>query len=187
MALFPFFINLENVQGYVIGSGEHAQEKIEKLKPYHPKLKLISEDDFRAVCLEEKPFYVIVAGKNSEINHQIANFCRERNILVNVVDDPVYCDFLFPSLITHGNLSIGICTGGASPTAGMLIKKQVEEQLPDRIEEILDFLQEKRPVIYQAFENKKQRFFIYHRLTEICILNNRPMTEDEFEGFIKSY
>ena len=99
----------------------------------------------------------------------------------------MYCDFLFPSLITHGNLSIGICTGGASPTAGMLIKKQVEEQLPDRIEEILDFLQEKRPVIYQAFENKKQRFFIYHRLTEICILNNRPMTEDEFEGFIKSY
>ena len=95
MALFPFFINLENVQGYVIGSGEHAQEKIEKLKPYHPKLKLISEDDFRAVCLEEKPFYVIVAGKNSEINHQIANFCREKNILVNVVDDPVYCDFYF--------------------------------------------------------------------------------------------
>ena len=43
MALFPFFINLENVQGYVIGSGEHAQEKIEKLKPYqNPKVQIFA-------------------------------------------------------------------------------------------------------------------------------------------------
>ena len=31
MALFPFFINIENAHGIIIGTGKHAVEKIERL------------------------------------------------------------------------------------------------------------------------------------------------------------
>ena len=34
MALFPFFMNIEGKEGLVIGSGKHAQEKMERLEPY---------------------------------------------------------------------------------------------------------------------------------------------------------
>lgn len=34
--------------------------------------------------------------------------------------DKGYCNFIFPSLIIRGNLSIGICTNGASPSTGVL-------------------------------------------------------------------
>lgn len=185
MALFPFFINLEGTKGLIVGSGKHAQEKIEKLRPYGPNLTLISQEDFKENILYTNPSFVIVAGSDREQNHEIAAMCRKRRIMVNVVDDPEYCDFIFPSLISRGNLSVGICTGGASPAAGMLLKSSIEAQIPEHIEEILDFLQQKRPIINQAFENRKQRFAFYHYISELCISLDRPLTEDEFERYLK--
>jgi len=111
--------------------------------------------------------------------------CRERGILVNTVDDPEYCDFVFPSLITRGNLSVGICTGGASPSMGMLLKQKVEEQIPEHMEEILDWLQEVRPVIAEAVPDKKQRFVVFHRLSEMCMRLGRPLTEKELADLLE--
>ena len=158
MALFPFFINLEGARGLIVGTGRHAQEKIEKLKPYGPRLTVVEEKKFTESLLDSLPAFVIVAGENQEENHKIAKMCRERRILVNVVDDQKYCDFVFPSLINRGNLSVGICTNGASPATGVLLKKRMEAQIPENMESILDFLQKKRPVIAETLTDKKVRF-----------------------------
>ena len=184
MALFPFFINIENQTGMIIGTGKHATEKIEKLKPYGPKLTIIKEEEFQEHVLDTLPAFVIVAGEDREQNHKIAKMCRERRILVNVVDDQEYCDFIFPSLISHGNLSVGICTNGASPATGVLLKRKIEGQIPDRMEEILDFLQEKRSVIKQSFLDKKQRFSFYYELSELCMEKKRPLSEEEFAELV---
>jgi siroheme synthase-like protein len=185
MALFPFFINLESARGLIVGTGRHAQEKIEKLEPYGPSLTVISEDEFEENILERGFRFVIVAGENVDQNHEISEICRRHGILVNVVDDPEYCDFIFPSLISRGNLSVGISTNGASPAAGVLLKRKMEAQIPDNIEEILDFLQEKRPVISQAFKNKKQRFQFYYQISELCMSLNRPLTDLEFKELLE--
>lgn len=185
MALFPFFVNIENQTGLMIGTGKHAQEKIEKLKLYGPKLMVIKEEEFQESLLDILPAFVIVAGENVEQNHKIAEMCRARRILVNVVDDQEYCDFIFPSLISNGNLSVGICTNGASPATGVLLKRKIEAQIPEHMEEILDFLQKKRPVIKQNFPDKKQRFSFYYELSELCMANDRPLTEKEFADLIR--
>lgn len=124
--------------------------------------------------------FVIVAGENTEENHWIAGLCRGRRIPVNVVDDQEYCDFIFPSLIARGSLSVGICTNGASPSTGVLLKKKIEAQIPGNIEEILDFLQEKRSEIKEAIPDKKKRFAFYYKLSEICMEEDRALTEEEF-------
>lgn len=120
------------------------------------------------------------AEKVQEENRRIAGWCRERGIPVNVVDDQEYCDFIFPSLITRGSLSVGICTNGASPSVGVLLKRKIEEQIPEHMEEILDFLQEKRPAIKEAIEDKKKRFAFYYKLAEWCMEQDRTLTEEEF-------
>ena len=202
MALFPFFMNIEGANGLITGGGKHALEKIQRLKPYGPKLRVISRDflqdieadgelelvhrDFAENDLDDLPAFVIVAGHDSDENHKIAALCRERRIPVNVVDDQEYCDFIFPSLIAHGNLSVGICTNGASPATGVLLKRRIEEQIPDNIEEILDFLQEKRPEIAKALTNKKQRFTFYYKLSETCMAKNRSLTEEEFQMLLSA-
>lgn len=201
MSLFPFFVDIEGREGLVIGGGKHAVEKVQRLLPYGPHLRVIATE-FRAEIeqipglerihrefldsdLDSQPAFVVVAGDDVEENHRIAELCRERRILVNVVDDQEYCDFIFPSLISRDKLSIGICTNGASPSTGVLLKRKIEEQIPDRIEEILDFLQEKRPVIMRSISDKRKRFAFYYELSEICMEKNRPLTEEEFLDILK--
>ena len=180
MALFPFFVNIENKEGLIIGTGKHAKEKIEKLEPFGAKLRIIPEGEFAEKDLESLPAFVIAAGEDANENHRIAELCRERRIPVNVVDDQEYCDFIFPSLITHGNLTVGVCTNGASPATGVLLKQKFEEQIPDNIEEILDFLQSVRPEIAKTLTNKKQRFKFYYKMSKLCIEENRALSEEEF-------
>lgn len=201
MTLFPFFMNIEGAKAILTGGGKHALEKIERLKPYGPKLHVIAPEflqeieenpelelsyrNFEESDLDSMPAFVIVAGEDAEENHKIAALCRARRILVNVVDDQEYCDFIFPSLIAHGSLSVGICTNGASPSTGVLLKRKIQQQIPDNIEEILDFLQEKRSQIMDAIPNKKQRFAFYYTLSEICMAKNRSLTEEEFINLLE--
>lgn len=140
----------------------------------------ISHRKFVEEDLTEAIDFVIVAGENAEENHWIAGLCRGRRIPVNVVDDQEYCDFIFPSLIARGSLSVGICTNGASPSTGVLLKKKIEAQIPGNIEEILDFLQEKRGEIKDTIPDKKKRFAFYYKLSEICMEEDRALTEEEF-------
>ena len=200
MTLFPFFIDIKDKPGLIIGNGKHALEKVERMLPYGPRLTVIAPEFLpeieaiaereETIVLERRAFteadlerewtFVIAAGHNREENHRIAALCKQKKILVNVGDDQPACQFVFPSLIAQGSLSIGICTAGASPSAGIYLKKQMEELIPDRIEEILDWLQSKRPVIRKAIPDGKQRFAFYHTLSEICMEENRPLGEEEF-------
>lgn len=201
MALFPFFIDITNKHALLIGGGKHALEKIEKLRPFGVKLHVIATE----VCLEiekdetifwhKRNFkdeditkdlaFVIAASDDAELNHYISALCQEKNILVNVVDDQPYCQFIFPSLVTRGNLSVGICTAGASPAVGVRIRKQVEELLPNQTEQILDWLASKRPYITEHITNGKKRFAFYHKLAGICMDENRILSEEEFLELIK--
>lgn len=140
---------------------------------------------FELSDLDTIPFFVIVATDSKEENRKIATLCKERSILVNAVDDTEACDFIFPCLIAKGKLSVGICTGGASPSVGIQLKKKVEQMLPDRVEEILDWLQEKRPVILQAIPDAKKRFAFHRTLSELCMKENRILTETEFFNMLE--
>lgn len=196
MSLFPFFMDISGKEGLVIGGGKHALEKVQRLLPYTPKLCVIADrfeeeikqiPDLELICrgfeetdLERYPAFVVVAGDDEEENHRIAELCREKRILVNVVDDQKYCDFIFPSLISKGNLTIGISTNGASPSTGVLIKRKIQEQIPDQIEEILDFLQAKRSIIAERFPDKKKRYTFYYELSGQCMEKECPLEEEEF-------
>ena len=222
MALFPFFMDISGKEGLIIGGGKHALEKIQRLAPFSPCLKVIAKDicpaikamteaasaelrgnsedeslkqemaaritlvkrDFRDSDLDSFPAFVIVAGDDPEEKHRISGLCRERRIPVNVVDDQAYCDFVFPSLIARGELSVGICTNGASPGTGVLLKRKMEQQIPDHIEGILDYLKGKRPEIAARIRDKKKRFSFYYALSEMCMELDRPLSKDEFDELI---
>ena len=164
MAYFPFFIDIESADGLIIGSGKHALEKIERLEPYGPKLRVVEE--FKESALEPRPDFVIIACDDVEERRKIAELCRERHILVNSVDDIENCDFIFPSLIKRGKLSVGIMTSGASPVFGMDLKKQIEEWLPENIEEILEWMEMIRPEMKEKYPDMKERAKVFRAIYE---------------------
>ncbi|MGL4282782.1 MAG: precorrin-2 dehydrogenase/sirohydrochlorin ferrochelatase family protein [Eubacterium aggregans] len=67
---------------------------------------------------------VVAATDDARVNAKIVADCKARGILVNCVENPEVSDFIFPSVVRRGDLTLSVCTEGASPT---LIKAIVSE------------------------------------------------------------
>lgn len=195
MAYFPFFVDLEGQRGLIVGGGTVALRKAEKLLPYGPALTVVAPEpvsELAALPVEltrrefqpedlDRADFVIAATDNEEENHRISALCQERKIPVNVVDDKEACSFLFPALVRRGNLSVGVSTGGSSPTAAIWLKEQIEGLLPEQTEEILTWLEAQRPLLKERLPNQRARAACFARLFAACLALGRPLTEQERE------
>ena len=202
MAYFPFFVELAGASGLVAGGGKVALRKVEKLLPYGPRLTVIAPriDEkilampgvvcfrraFEPADLEGKDFAVAAAG-DREVNHRISRLCRERKIPVNVVDDKEASSFLFPSLIKRGELSVGISTGGSSPSAAIYLKERFAEAVPENLPEILDFLAGERANIRQAVSCGGRREALMKELFWACMEQGGPLTREEVRRRMEKY
>lgn len=190
MPWFPFFVNLEQAQGLVVGGGTVALRKVEKLLPYGPQLTVVAPDicpslaSLPGLTLRRRPFaeadltpypaFVIAATGDKALNHRIAALCRERRIPVNVVDDPAACSFFFPALVQRGRLSVGISTGGASPTAAVWLKEKIEALLPPNFADILDRLEHRRASVKAQEPDESRRAARFRADFELMLTATPP-------------
>ena len=199
MAYFPMFVDLDGKRILIVGGGKVALRKVEKLLPYGPGITVaapelcdelsempgigILKQAFRDELIRDADI-VIAATDDRELNRHISGLCRASKIPVNTVDDSELCSFIFPCLIKNGDLSIGISTGGASPTAAISFKEMIEACIPDNTGEILDFLGSIRPTVKAKFPSEKQRSRIFKELFECCRTLGRPLTEAETREYL---
>ncbi len=159
MAYFPAFIQLNHRKIILIGGGTIAQEKLEKLLDFTDDIVLLSKEfskEIMALIQQHNLSYtqkeyqkgdikgygiVIVAIDDIQLQEEIHQESRNYNCLVNVVDLPKLCDFIFPSYIKEGDLTIAVSTSGASPAMAKQIRIYIQNLLPKNIN---DFLQEMR-------------------------------------------
>ena len=196
MPWFPMFVDLTSRPCLIVGGGTVAARKAEKLRPYRPALTVIAPEfvpGFTDCTLLRRPYrpgdedgmtLVIVATGDSELNHAISATCRAKNIPVNVVDDKEHCSFLFPCLVQEGELSVGISTGGASPTAAMWLKNQITDLIPEHFDHILAWLEEQRPQIKSEIPDETARGALFAALFSACLERGRPLTREELEELL---
>ncbi len=191
MGYFPFFMELEGREGLVVGGGAVALRKLQKLLPYGPRLtvaapELLEEIEalpgltrlrqtFAPAMLEGKRF-VIAATDDREVNREIAALCRERGIPVNAVDDKELCTFLFPALVKRGDLTVGVSTAGASPSAAAWVKRRVLAAVPEDFGEMLDYLASLRPLVRERVA-EENRAAVFARLFSDCMEQGFPLEE----------
>lgn len=199
MPYFPIFIDLCGKPCLIVGGGAVAARKAEKLLPYGPVLTVVAPevcdalDAMEGVTLLRREFVpedldgmaLVIAAATPEVNGAVSALCQGKNIPVNAVDDRENCTFLFPALVRKGELSVGISTGGASPSAAVWVRERVEDCLPDGLDAILDFLQQVRPLVKErvAEENRRSRFFA--ALFSACMERGRPLTWAELAEFLE--
>jgi len=173
--LFPVFLKLENLETLIVGGGHVGHEKLTALLKSSPAARItligrnIHEDivalakSFPLVKLVERNFrlwdlwdkdLVILATDDRRLHESIRSFSRSRNLLINVADTPDLCDFYLGSVVTKGNLKIGISTNGKSPTMAKRLREYFEESLPESTNELLDNMQKIRDQIKGDFNEK---------------------------------
>ena len=195
MPCFPMFVELKGKRLLVLGGGRVALRKVEKLRPFGGKITLVAprvepelagmaavrirEKPFRFTDLWPRPALVIVATDDRAVNARAARLCRRLRIPVNVADDPALCTFLFPALVERGDFCAGLSTGGASPTAAVYFKERIEELLPERLEEILVYLEGRREQLKHTLPDQSARAAAMRELLDTCLELGRPPEKGE--------
>jgi precorrin-2 dehydrogenase/sirohydrochlorin ferrochelatase len=186
VSFFPAYFNLKNRKILLVGGGVIALEKLEKLVDFTPNIRVITEkasDDFinfayrHAINIEKRSYQkgdiegydiVIIATNGVEIHKEIYKESRTSRILVNSVDNTAYCDFIFPSYIKKGDLTISISTGGASPAMAKRLRQYIEKIIPSNIAQFLQEMRGLRKTIPKGrermlfFEKKTDKFMLKH-------------------------
>lgn len=193
MSHFPFFMEVENKTALIIGGGEIAREKAEKLSQFGVHLRVLAPEilpelaaladtelrPFRPEDLDPPPAFVVAATNDRAVNRQVAGLCRAKNIPVNVADDPEACDFFFPALVKKGSLTVAIGTDGASPAAAKFYRQQIEAMLPDTTAELLDYLRKTRETLQETVPDPKQRSTLLRRIASASLHKGAPLTQLE--------
>ena len=174
--LYPIFLKTEQLEILLVGGGFVALEKLTFLFKSSPNAKvllvapMIREEvqvlgkqfnitfvtDFYNESYLTNKHLVIASTDNPEVNLKVYNHCRNRQILVNVADNPPLCDFYMGGIVTKGNLKIAISTNGKSPTLAKRFREMMEEVLPENIDELLESLNEYRKTLKGNFEQKME-------------------------------
>lgn len=205
MNYFPMFLDIKDREVLICGGGRHALEKLERLSPFGADLHVIAEHipenifsemrKFEGVIVEGRcfseedldscPVFVVAAQDRAE-NERIAKACRKRHIPVNAVDMQDLCDFIFPALITSGQLCVGISTGGASPAAAVELKRRIGECIPENIDEILLWMGGIREEVFEKLPDQEQRRHVLREMVIRAFALKRPLEEAELSAFLSS-
>lgn len=172
MTHFPLFTDIGGKTVIIFGGGAHAEQRVEKLLPFSPRLVIISERiseklkaEAAVECIERpfcerdlllEPVFVVIA-EDEERTALIYEACHRHNILVNAADRPSFCDIIFPSYIATEHLCVAISSGGISPTATVEYKKRIGEMIPDGIDDILLWMGEVRIFVNATLEPSRRR------------------------------
>lgn len=196
MGYFPFFVELSEKRGLIVGGGKVALRKVQKLLPYGPKLTVVAPEigrqlrDIGGLILRQRAFaledmaacdFVIAATDDHELNHRIAEACQAQRLPVNVADSKEMSSFLFPALVKRGDLSVGISTSGAGPSAAVYFKEQFEALLPENLEEILTCLRTARKMVQENVPEGGRRKELLTGLFAECVRTGQPLTEGELK------
>ncbi|WP_372792841.1 bifunctional precorrin-2 dehydrogenase/sirohydrochlorin ferrochelatase [Lutibacter sp.] len=181
--LYPIFLKVAQLEVLIVGGGNVGLEKLTFLlksspnakvtvvaKDFHPELMELAkkhtvkiiEDSYQVSYLKGK--HMVIATTDSiDVNIQVYKDCKAQHILVNVADNPPYCDFYMGGIITKGNVKIAISTNGKSPTLAKRLRQFFEDVIPDNIDELAENLNKFRKTIKGDFSNKVTQL---NKLTE---------------------
>ncbi len=181
MGYFPLCVDLSDKTVLLVGSGSQIQDKEAKLRPFGPRI--IRREILSAEDLNENPALVVAGDLPWEEARKVAALCSRRNIPVNVVDAPDLCSFVFPALISEGPLTVSVSTGGEAPAAAAYLRRKIQEQLPDKTEEILLWLGQLRQRLRQECPETCAQAM--KAITAAAFSEGRVLTEEEWRPLTK--
>ena len=193
MGYFPFYIDIENKNCIIIGGGTVALRKLEKLREFKPVITVIAPDicdeinrfaDIKIIKRKfedrdiNNAFMVISATDDKELNTHIFALCKEKNILINTVDDKDKCGFIFPALVKKDNITVGISTSGKSPLYSRFLRERIEKLLDEDCDKTVEILSKYRAEIKRRVKSEENRKKAFEMILDLCIRGTENIDDE---------
>ncbi len=176
MRYYPIFLDIKDKPCVVVGGGSVAERKVISLLDAGARVTVISPEATPVlngmatagrVAIKKRSyqdgdldgaFMAYAATDDEGINGLVAEEAKRRRVLLNVADTPALCDFIVPSVVERGRLSIAISTSGASPAFAMRLRKELEKMYGEEYAVFLDIMAAVRQkLLTRGVENDKNR------------------------------
>ena len=169
---YPIFLCISNKKCVVFGGGNVALRKVRMLLDHGAEVEVISPvfcpelihlAEHNEISIVRKGFetkdltgaaVAIAATDSTETNEDIAAAARRQRTLVNVVDNPLHSDFIVPSYLKRGDITIAVSTSGKSPALARKIRSKIEHEFGNEYAQLALLVSEVR------LNLKQQEIFI---------------------------
>jgi uroporphyrin-III C-methyltransferase/precorrin-2 dehydrogenase/sirohydrochlorin ferrochelatase len=212
MKYFPFFMELSKQSVLIVGGGEVAERKLDLLIKANANVTLVSPEftenikniykqkNFKCITGEYSDKYldnnnytfVIVATNNEKLNEKIANDAKQKKILVNVVDKPDICDFIFPSILERGPITVAVSSGGSSPVLARMLRTKLETMIPGAYGRLAKIISNNRISVRKKLKNSKSNRIFWEQMlngkfVELILSGQEEQAISFLESEIKTF
>lgn len=181
---YPAFLDLRERRCLVVGGGEIAEGKVNGLVGSNANVTVIAPDVSDTLKLQAElggiewirrayqhgdlqGFYLVVAATNHRVTNQmVLEEAENLGILCNVVDDNESSNFIIPSSLQKGALTISISTAGIAPRLAQRIRTELEQGFGNEYAVILELLAEFRPRIREKIVDLELRRRLYDEMLD---------------------
>lgn len=186
---YPVYIEMRDQPCVVIGGGKIAEGKVDGLLAAQANVTVISPEltlhlhdlvenkEITYLARTYQPgdltgaFMVICATDQSEINHQAWQEATANHQLVNVVDDTPRCNFIAPSILRQGDLTIAISTSGRAPALAVRLKERLQREIGPEYARFLELAGELREPLARQLPDFETRKALWYELVDSEILD----------------
>ncbi len=162
MSYYPIYLDMTGRRCLVIGGGAVAERKIAGLLEAGALPTVVSPaiTDTIARWAKENLIELIARGYQTSdlaeheicfvatddgvVNAQVFSDGRRLGVWVNAADDPAHCDFILPSVLRRGELTVAVSSGGTSPALSRTIREELELYFTDEYELLVKLAAEAR-------------------------------------------
>lgn len=184
MRYLPVSIRLEDRSVTVVGGGQVATGRVQALLECGARVTVISPSPSAAIrdlagtgriVLEARGYrsgdlegsrLVMAATDEASVNHKVWEEASQKGILVNVADDPAHCDFIMPSILRRGDLSIAVSTSGRSPALAVRLRQRIARMIGPEYARLLEVLDEARERVRERVADPATRRRLLYRLVD---------------------
>lgn len=197
MAYFPMFVDMTERECLIVGGGNVAYRKVMVMLDFGAKVTVVAEDicdELRKLTIDDiankenrinfikRRFerkdcdgmeMVIAATDDNALNHEIAEYCKAKGIMVNAVDQKADCSFIFPSYIKEKNLVAAFSSGGNSPVLTQYLKGKEQEILTPFLGELNEYMGQIREKVIAEYDTEAERKRVFKEILCAAIDNGR--------------
>lgn len=197
MAYFPMFVDMTERECLIVGGGNVAYRKVMVMLDFGAKVTVVAEDicdELRKLTIDDiankenrinfikRRFerkdcdgmeMVIAATDDNALNHEIAEYCKAKGIMVNAVDQKADCSFIFPSYIKEKNLVAAFSSGGNSPVLTQYLKGKEKEILTPFLGELNEYMGQIREKVIAEYDTEAERKRVFKEILCAAIDNGR--------------